>query len=50
LLIDADEDTHEDHVVGLLDDDLTRAMLVDGERHAKLELTEVPLPEGDRPT
>jgi hypothetical protein len=50
LVIEADEYTHVDHVVGLFDDDLARAMLVEGERHAKLELTDVSLAEGDRPT
>ena len=41
---------HEGHLVRLFGDDLARAMLSDGERHAKLELTDVSLAKGDRPT
>jgi hypothetical protein len=50
LLIDADGDTHEDDVVGLLEHDLARAILIEGERHAKLEPTDVSLAEGGCPT
>lgn len=47
FLVDANDDAHEDHVVGLLKDDLAGVLAVpEAERHAKLEFTDVSLAEG----